>query len=1195
MMYQVRQLNCGKRLTCTANVNKWKSQIALLQEPSRGCEKELRKYGNVYTVNNSRSLIFIDKRIDSTMLPSFTDKDITAVMLEKQNIIVCSLYLDIKKAAWPKIIYDLVHHCKQQKIKLIIGADTNAHSSMWGSINTNNRGETIEQAIIRQNLFVHNDGKDYTFIGGVGNSKIDVTLSSHPNLVQGWQVLKEPSFSDHNIIQFEIHGVQELKNEMKRNIKNVQWGQIGSWLENQIAGTRETEWGTNKIEEVTTRLNDLLKKQLDEYAPKKPPAKRFCAWWNDDCSAAKSEARRAETKFRSLPTSTYKIRLIAKRKKYKKTLIKAKRTSWRKFITEVNSASETAKVNKIMRKSGGPTPELGLVMKDGQMTENKQETLEAMLAEHFPGSEPWQPQRDQIETEGNLTPRPKWLSVKRFRAAVKGFKNGKTPGPDEFRAECLKKLQIETIEYILDLFHASVQLNYVPEAWREVKVIFIPKPGKTDYTNKRSFRPISLMSVMFKTLERLILWHIEEENLKQNPIHKLQFGFRKGRSTEHALSKAVNIIEKGINQRQYVLGAFCDIAGAFDNVKMDSIIKMMEKRGINKDIIKWYSHFLKERKVVSTLGQAIAAIKPGKGTPQGGVLSAIISWNLIFDDLLRRFDRSPITMIAFADDGTLLITGPVLEALYDGMQDAIKKATDWGEEHGLKFCPKKTSTVLFTRRKTPPLPKIFMYGEEVPNEKTVKLLGVTLDSKMSWNTHIDNKIKQCKKALMQTLPIMRHTWSPKPKYTRWLYKDVILPILLYGCHLWAHKTENAQIMSKLNRLQRLGLYGITNVRKSTPTAAMEVLYDIAPLHLAIRERTLNTIRRLRTLHAEGDWLPTDSGKKGHLKIWRQELPADLSSTKLEVPEPNFNNNFDIIIDQNLNLDSEVRAFTDGSLIYGQSGAGAVLYLGGVPICTLSERLPECTVFQAELRAIRAAAEAMNGCRGREVSFYVDSQAALKALNAAYITDDEVLRTVEALNKVANENRVTLRWIKAHVGHEGNEAADRAAKEGATSNRWVLDVTESTESIKLQNRNELYSKWKRAWQKRKDCRQSKLFLKEPDKNIWKLIEQSTPEGLSRIMRFVTGHTFMNRHNTIVKYGKAGLETHDSETSCRLCEEEEETPEHLITDCPVLNQARVETLYAWQLDTPPPFSAEVAAFIKLPQLKELEEDQSTAAAD
>jgi hypothetical protein len=65
-----------------------------------------------------------------------------------------------------------------------------------------------------------------------------------------------------------------------------------------------------------------------------------------------------------------------------------------------------------------------------------------------------------------------------------------------------------------------------------VNVIFIPKPGKNDYTDRRAFRPISLMSVLFKTLERFVLWHIEETSQNRHPMQGSQYCFCKDKSTD---------------------------------------------------------------------------------------------------------------------------------------------------------------------------------------------------------------------------------------------------------------------------------------------------------------------------------------------------------------------------------------------------------------------------------------------------------------------------------------------------------------------------------------------------------------------------------------------------------------------------------------------------------------------------------------
>jgi hypothetical protein len=124
------------------------------------------------------------------------------------------------------------------------------------------------------------------------------------------------------------------------------------------------------------------------------------------------------------------------------------------------------------------------------------------------------------------------------------------------------------------------------------------------------------------------------------------------------------------------------------------------------------------------------------------VLSAIISWNLIFDNFLKMYDNSGIKSIGFADDGTLLITGIYIKTIYDIMQKALQHAENWAAENGLKFCPKKTNAILFTRKhiKMESLPHLGIYGQV----KETKMLGVVIDSKLNWTPHITQKIASCK-------------------------------------------------------------------------------------------------------------------------------------------------------------------------------------------------------------------------------------------------------------------------------------------------------------------------------------------------------------------------------------------------------------------------------------------------------------------
>ena len=87
------------------------------------------------------------------------------------------------------------------------------------------------------------------------------------------------------------------------------------------------------------------------------------------------------------------------------------------------------------------------------------------------------------------------------------------------------------------------QVLLIPSNWRTAKVFFIPKPGKDDYAEVRAWRPISLMSFIFKTFERMLLRHWQHTTLAQEPMQRFQFGFQKGKSVDHCLSLVTDNIE----------------------------------------------------------------------------------------------------------------------------------------------------------------------------------------------------------------------------------------------------------------------------------------------------------------------------------------------------------------------------------------------------------------------------------------------------------------------------------------------------------------------------------------------------------------------------------------------------------------------------------------------------------------------------
>ncbi len=137
-----------------------------------------------------------------------------------------------------------------------------------------------------------------------------------------------------------------------------------------------------------------------------------------------------------------------------------------------------------------------------------------------------------------------------------------------------------------------------------------------------------------------------------------------------------------------------------------------------------------------------------QGTPQGGILSPLV-WNLMFDDLLDRFNFGPAHIKGFADDADIVLRGPDIHTLIEQGQEAISKALDFGHENGLEFGADKIEVVVFTckRIKTSGLPCLHMANKDLTYSDTVKYLGVLLDNKLIFDPHIREKMKKATRLL----------------------------------------------------------------------------------------------------------------------------------------------------------------------------------------------------------------------------------------------------------------------------------------------------------------------------------------------------------------------------------------------------------------------------------------------------------------
>ena len=165
---------------------------------------------------------------------------------------------------------------------------------------------------------------------------------------------------------------------------------------------------------------------------------------------------------------------------------------------------------------------------------------------------------------------------------------------------------------------------------------------------------------------------------------------------------------------------------------------------------------------------------------------------------------------------------------------------------------------------------------------------------------------------------------------------------------------------------------------------------------------------------------------------------------------------------------------------------------------------------------------------------------LKALDTRFVKSKTVLSCINSLNQLGRLTTLHLRWIKAHVGSEGNEMADSIAGYGAANpnNDVLIDIPSSYASIKFRICSHLLEKWNEIWSAN-DLSQIKYWFPTIAPRKAAHIKHLNRENYSRLTRWLTGHSFTNRQNKLVNPGKF------PDDNCRLCHDAQERAIHILS--------------------------------------------------
>ena len=439
---------------------------------------------------------------------------------------------------------------------------------------------------------------------------------------------------------------------------------------------------------------------------------------------------------------------------------------------------------------------------------------------------------------------------------LKSLKKG-SPGPDGIPFWVLRDYNFILSPALTFLCQLSISKGEVPSCLKKAFITPIPKcekPAISDY------RPISILQTLSKVLERIVYkkWLSPlSPTLKPN-----QFAFipRLGQGTTCALTYLVHQILSFLDTPGAIRLVSIDMKKAFDRIPHTVILQSIISKGASKELVKWIQSYLTGRtQSVKSNGVFSDWFVAHSGVPQGSVLAPLL-FAFAIDNLEPKYDNS--MLIKFADDICLLHF--IRNSNEDNLQDQLNHISNWCCSNGLSLNASKTKVLNFQTKSSLSFHNILdpMTQTTIEALHSIKLLGIVIDDRLTWNEHIKHVLSKVRKRVY-----FLHALKQAKAHSSILshvYCAIIRSVMTYSFPAWCNIsiTRFKTLIQFEKRLKRMFSFNTKKViedysnticstlakKASDKKHPLHVIFDHSESHYSTRLKTFPIVKSGRRLN-----------------------------------------------------------------------------------------------------------------------------------------------------------------------------------------------------------------------------------------------------------------------------------------------------------------------------------------------------------